>query len=33
NAPCFRVTEDRLPLLIEKVKRQATTISARIGGA
>lgn len=33
NAPCFRVTEDRLPLLIEKVKRQAVTISARIGGA
>ncbi|GEB34625.1 MULTISPECIES: IclR family transcriptional regulator [Brevibacillus] len=33
NAPIFRVPDERLPQLIEKVKQQATAISARIGGA
>ncbi|EJL40519.1 IclR family transcriptional regulator [Brevibacillus agri] len=33
NAPIFRVPEERLPQLIEKVKEKATAISARIGGA
>ncbi|MGZ0050536.1 IclR family transcriptional regulator [Brevibacillus gelatini] len=33
NAPTFRVPEERLPQLIQKVKEKATAISARIGGA
>lgn len=33
NAPSFRVPDERLSFLIEKVKKKATTISARIGGA
>lgn len=32
NAPSFRVTEDRMMLLIEKVTQTATAISAKIGG-
>lgn len=32
NAPTFRVPEERLPQLIQKVKEKATAISARIGG-
>ncbi|MBM7585449.1 DNA-binding IclR family transcriptional regulator [Bacillus pakistanensis] len=31
NAPSFRFTEDRLPVLIEKVKQAAQDISVRIG--
>jgi DNA-binding IclR family transcriptional regulator len=31
NAPSFRFTEERLPLLIEKVKQAAKEVSARIG--
>jgi IclR family acetate operon transcriptional repressor len=33
NAPSFRVPEDRLSFLIEKVKQKAAAISAKIGGA
>ncbi|GED33756.1 IclR family transcriptional regulator [Brevibacillus centrosporus] len=32
NAPSFRVTEDRMSFLIERVKQKAATVSAKIGG-